>query len=105
MGNHVCFAHVVSALYPAEVFTGLSLRLAGWRAVTHHCLHHRPRLRHQAFNINLPAGWKFEGTVLPGPECSRIPMPVFRAYSADGLTEMRLLPQRPIVLALCGAVG
>jgi hypothetical protein len=45
-----------------------------------------------AFNISIPAGWKFEGTVLPGPECSRIPMPVFRAYSPDGLTEMRLLP-------------
>src|SRR5580704_1035873 len=46
----------------------------------------------KAFNIEIPAGWKFEGTVVPGPECSRIPMPVFRAYSADGLTEMRLLP-------------
>ncbi len=46
----------------------------------------------KAFNISIPAGWKFEGTVVPGPECSRVPMPVFRAYSPDGLTEMRLLP-------------
>src|SRR5579863_10615119 len=46
----------------------------------------------KAFDISIPAGWKFEGTVLPGPECSRVPMPVFRAYSPDGLTEMRLLP-------------
>jgi hypothetical protein len=46
----------------------------------------------KAFDISIPAGWKFDGTVLPGPECSRIPMPVFRAYSPDGLTEMRLLP-------------
>ncbi|HEY1725730.1 MAG TPA: hypothetical protein VGF89_09920 [Steroidobacteraceae bacterium] len=46
----------------------------------------------KAFNISIPAGWKFEGTVVAGPECSRIPMPVFRAYSPDGLTEMRLLP-------------
>jgi len=45
-----------------------------------------------AFNIAIPAGWKFEGTVLPGPECSRVPIPIFRAYSPDGLTEMRLLP-------------
>jgi len=45
-----------------------------------------------AFNIDIPAGWKFQGTVVPGPECSRVPMPVFRAYSPDGLTEMRLLP-------------
>jgi hypothetical protein len=46
----------------------------------------------KAFDISIPAGWKLDGTVLPGPECSRIPMPVFRAYSPDGLTEMRLLP-------------
>jgi hypothetical protein len=46
----------------------------------------------KAFDISIPAGWKFEGTVLPGPECSRVPMPVFRAYSPDELTEMRLLP-------------
>jgi hypothetical protein len=46
----------------------------------------------KAFNITIPVGWKFDGTVMPGPECSRIPMPVFRAYSPDGLTEMRLLP-------------
>jgi hypothetical protein len=46
----------------------------------------------KAFDITIPAGWKFDGTVLPGPECSRVPMPVFRAYSVDGLTEMRLLP-------------
>jgi hypothetical protein len=46
----------------------------------------------KAFDVSIPAGWKFEGTVLPGPECSRVSMPVFRAYSPDGLTEMRLLP-------------
>ena len=46
----------------------------------------------KAFNISIPAGWKLDGTVLPGPECSRVPMPIFRAYSPDGLTEMRLLP-------------
>jgi hypothetical protein len=46
----------------------------------------------KAFDISIPAGWKFEGTVLPGPECSRVPMPVFRAYALDGLTEIRLLP-------------
>lgn len=45
-----------------------------------------------AFNISIPSGWKFQGTVLPGPECSRVPIPVFRAYSPDGLTEMRLVP-------------
>jgi hypothetical protein len=46
----------------------------------------------KAFNITIPAGWKFEGTVVSGPECSRISYPVFRAYSADGLSEMRLVP-------------
>jgi hypothetical protein len=51
-----------------------------------------PAYNVKAFNINIPAGWKFQGTVLPGPECSRIPFPVFRAYSPDGLQEIRLQP-------------
>ena len=46
----------------------------------------------KAFTVTIPAGWKFQGTVLPGPECSQIPYPVFRAYSSDGLSEIRLMP-------------
>jgi hypothetical protein len=46
----------------------------------------------KAFTATVPAGWKFQGTVLPGPECSRIPFPVFRSYSPDGLQEIRLQP-------------
>lgn len=42
--------------------------------------------------MNIPAGWNFQGTVVRGPECQPLSFPVFRAYSADGLTEMRLLP-------------
>src|SRR5580704_9098025 len=46
----------------------------------------------KAFTVTIPAGWKFQGTVVRGPECNPISFPVFRAYSPDGLTEMRLLP-------------
>jgi len=46
----------------------------------------------KAFTITIPAGWKFQGTVVRGPDCSPISFPVFRAYSPDGLTEMRLMP-------------
>ena len=46
----------------------------------------------KAFTIAIPAGWKFQGTVVRGPECNPISFPAFRAYSPDGLTEMRLLP-------------
>lgn len=46
----------------------------------------------KAFNITIPAGWKLEGTVLPGPACSEVPFPVFRAYSKDGLSEIRFVP-------------
>jgi hypothetical protein len=46
----------------------------------------------KAFTITIPAGWKFQGTVLPGPDCSSVPSPVFRTYSTDGLTEIRLMP-------------
>ncbi len=51
-----------------------------------------PRYGIKAFSIAIPAGWRFDGTVMPGPECSQIPYPVFRAYAADGLTEIRLMP-------------
>ena len=46
----------------------------------------------KAFTVDIPAGWKFQGTVVRGPECNPIYFAVFRAYSPDGLTEMRLLP-------------
>jgi len=46
----------------------------------------------KAFTITIPAGWKFQGTVVRGPECNPISFPVFRSYSPDGLTEMRLMP-------------
>ncbi len=46
----------------------------------------------KAFTIAIPAGWKFQGTVVRGPECAPISFPVFRSYSPDGLNEMRLMP-------------
>jgi hypothetical protein len=51
-----------------------------------------PAYNIKAFTLNIPAGWKFQGTVMPGPDCSDIPYPVFRAYSRDGLSELRLQP-------------
>jgi hypothetical protein len=51
-----------------------------------------PAYNVKAFTITIPAGWKFQGTVIPGPECSGVPFPVFRAYSPDGLDEIRLEP-------------
>jgi hypothetical protein len=46
----------------------------------------------KAFTVNIPAGWQFQGTVVRGPECYPNSFPAFRAYSRDGLTEIRLLP-------------
>ena len=46
----------------------------------------------KAFTVTIPSGWKFQGTVVRGPECNPISYPAFRTYSSDGLTEMRLLP-------------
>lgn len=46
----------------------------------------------KAFTITIPAGWKFRGSVLPAPDCTAAPSPLFRAYSTDGLSEIRLLP-------------
>lgn len=45
----------------------------------------------KAFTVNIPLGWQFQGTVIAGLD-SGLPSSVFRAYSPDGLTEIRLLP-------------
>ena len=44
-----------------------------------------------AWSVTLPAGWKMQGLVMTSP-CTTLPFPVFRAYSADGLTQMRVEP-------------
>jgi hypothetical protein len=45
----------------------------------------------KAGTLTIPAGWKFQGVMLTSA-CNPLPFPVFRAYSPDGLTEMRALP-------------
>jgi hypothetical protein len=52
-----------------------------------------PALNMHAYTVHIPAGWKFQGTVFQGPPCNDLPFPVYRAYSPDGLTEMRMLPR------------
>ena len=46
----------------------------------------------KAFTVSIPSGWKFQGTVVRGPQCDPMSAPIFRAYSPDGLTEIRLEP-------------
>ncbi len=46
----------------------------------------------KAFTVNIPAGWQFQGTVVRGPDCYPNSFVTFRAYSRDGLNEIRLLP-------------
>src|ERR1700722_11135707 len=50
-----------------------------------------PALSMHAYTVHIPAGWKFQSTVFQGPPCNELPFPVYRAYSPDGLTEMRML--------------
>ncbi len=52
-----------------------------------------PVLQMPAYSVRIPSGWKFQGSTFPGPPCNEIPYPVYRAYSSDGLTEMRKLPR------------
>lgn len=44
-----------------------------------------------AGTMTVPSGWKLEGTILTAP-CTTMPWPVYRAYSPDGLTEIRQMP-------------
>jgi len=44
-----------------------------------------------AETLTIPAGWKLEGTIMQAP-CTTLPWDVYRAYSRDGLTEIRQMP-------------
>ncbi len=52
-----------------------------------------PALNMKAYGVIIPAGWKYQGVLVPGSSCNQNPMPVFRAYAADGLTEFRRMPR------------
>ena len=52
-----------------------------------------PHLNLNAYDVTVPANWKFDGVYVPGSSCVQIPFPVFRMYSPDGLTEIRRLPR------------
>ena len=44
-----------------------------------------------AATLTIPAGWKMQGIMLVSP-CNTPPFPAYRAYSPDGLTQMRAEP-------------
>ncbi|HEY1501646.1 MAG TPA: hypothetical protein VGF88_18880 [Acidobacteriaceae bacterium] len=52
-----------------------------------------PTLKMTAYDVKIPAGFKFQGMYVPGSSCESNPYPVFRAYSADGLMDFRELPR------------
>ncbi len=52
-----------------------------------------PTLKMTAYEVKIPAGFQFQGMYVPGSSCQSNPFPVFRAYSTDGLMEMRGLPR------------
>lgn len=45
----------------------------------------------KAVTVNIPSGWKLQGIMTISP-CTTLPAPVFRAYSPDGLSELRAMP-------------
>jgi hypothetical protein len=45
-----------------------------------------------AVNINIPAGWHFQGTLLQGGNCVPTPFPVVRSTSPDGLSAFEIEP-------------
>ena len=52
-----------------------------------------PVLHMQAWLLDVPAGWRAEGTMLPGSSCNVGTTPVYRATSADGRTGAYFLPR------------
>ena len=56
----------------------------------------------EAFTVNIPSTWHFQGVVIADVGCNP-PSPVFRAYSPDGLSEIRLLPSFNWIIRAKGA--
>lgn len=54
---------------------------------------HDPGLDMDAFTVTYPAKWHFQGTILQGTGCTNIPLPVYRMFSPDGLSEIERLPR------------
>lgn len=52
-----------------------------------------PALNMKAYDVIIPAGWKYQGVLIPGSSCNQDPTPVYRAYASDGLTEFRRMPR------------
>ncbi|HEY4363273.1 MAG TPA: hypothetical protein VGN17_20055 [Bryobacteraceae bacterium] len=52
-----------------------------------------PALNMKAYDVSIPNGWKYQGTIMQGDSCSNLASPVWRAYSPDGLSEFRRLPR------------
>jgi hypothetical protein len=51
-----------------------------------------PVLQMEAFSLQIPADWIFEGTMVPGPSCAPLQNGVYRAVSPDGITQTKMLP-------------
>src|ERR1035441_5110127 len=51
-----------------------------------------PVLQMEAFSLQIPADWIFEGTMVLGPSCAPVQNAVYRAVSPDGITQTKLLP-------------
>ena len=77
-------------------FTALSL-LLGAAACHAQGFHNEsindPALNMKAYDVSIPDGWKYQGTLMQGDSCSNLASPVWRAYSPDGLSEFRRLPR------------
>jgi hypothetical protein len=52
-----------------------------------------PAFNMKAYDVFVPGGWSYQGTLMQGDSCSSLPSPVWRAYSPDGLSEFRRLPR------------
>jgi hypothetical protein len=50
-------------------------------------------LNMKAYDVSIPDGWKFQGSMMQGDSCSSLASPVWRAYSPDGLSEFRSPPR------------
>ena len=78
---------------PEVVTTDPAARSGDMQSTLQTATIHDPGLDMDAFTVTYPAKWHFQGTVLQGTGCSNIPLPVYRMFSPDGLSEIERLPR------------
>ncbi len=90
---HVFACRLSSVIYSAIIITLFASPMHSLAQGFHNESINDPAFNMKAYDVSIPNGWKYQGTIMQGDSCSNLASPVWRAYSPDGLSEFRRLPR------------